>query len=61
VQYKDIKEANKRVAYLEASLNCFLTGEVSTNNTDPTQIALARWGRARLDYIKKTPKLLMSE
>lgn len=59
--YNDLEAANKRIKYLEDSITCFLTGEIGKGSTDPTQIALTKWGKKRLEHIKKTPKLLSSE
>ncbi len=56
----ELQKALDRIAYLEESIDCFLKGRVN-GSTDPARIALAKWGNKRLEWIKKTPKLLLSD
>jgi hypothetical protein len=60
---KELKErvldAEARAAYYESCVNAFFTGDVP-NNASLEHMVLAKWGRQRLEELKRTPVLLKS-
>jgi hypothetical protein len=55
-----VLEAEARVAYLEACLECFWTGDIP-DKASFEQMILASWGRKRLEEKRKTAALLQKD